>query len=228
MTTLTSQSFSRPVNVLARTQGVTIQLHRVQFSEADWQAIRTAARRYGLPAPLIAAVLADERVRLDAHDHLQDVLLHAVASLPERLLPVLRRWVERLAGRPAETFSLGRAQMKFGTLRQLGELGYLEVPADFPGQLRLLLDPLMAPHLAAACLRATADRWAAAGVPILHRPEILGTLYSLGFEGRQGIHAHPQASERGQLIAVYAVYLRPREAGQKGGPPIIPAFNLPG
>lgn len=174
-----------------------------------------AAEWYALPAPLIAAVLADEQVRLDTSDRLQDVLMRLCVALPEGTGFDLRRWGERLAGRPAETFSLGRAQMKVGTLRQLGELGYLlAVPADLPGQLRLLLDPLMAPHLVAACLRATADHWAARSVPILHRPDILGTLYSLGFEGRRGVHPHPEANERGQNIAIHAGWLGTQEGWQ--------------
>lgn len=233
MATLTPRSFSHPASVIAmrpsaRTQGVLARLHRVQFSDADQQAIRAAAGRYDLPATLIAAVLADEQVRLDAYDHLQDLLMRCTVALPERTAFVLQRCGEELVGRPISTFSLGRAQMKFSTLRRLGQLGYLEVPADFPAQLRLLLDTLMAPRLVAACLRATADHWAAAGVPILHRPDILGTLYSLGFEGRQGIHAHPQASERGQLIAAYAGWLDLQELWQADQEAVIPAFNLAG
>ncbi|WP_216326117.1 hypothetical protein [Deinococcus aestuarii] len=186
------------------------RLRRVRFTSTDERATRNAADRYGVDATLIAAVLADEQVRLDGYDHLQQILLRLTVSLPERPAAALRRLAGWLAGRPVETFSLGRAQMKVGTLRRLGALGYLEVPPDLPAQLRLLLDPLAAPHLVAACLRATADHWAGAGVPIAHRPEILATLYSLGFTGRRGVHVHPQASERGRLIAEHATWLRTR------------------
>ena len=72
----------------------------------------------------------------------------------------------------------------------------------------MLLSAPDAPQLVAACLRATAEHWADAGVPIGHRPEILATLYSLGFTGPRGVHPRPQASERGQLIVEHAAWLR--------------------
>lgn len=212
MINLIIRSFSRRAGVLAaipsaRVKGTTARLRKVKFDGAGKQAIHAAAERYGLPVSLITAVLADEQVRLDASDRIQNVLIHLCVAMPQSLESTLWRWSERLAGRSVQTFSLGRAQMKFGTLQRLGELGYLDVPAYPEAQLRLLLDPLAAPHLVAACLRATADHWAARGVPILHCPDILGTLYSLGFEGRQGVHSYPQASERGELIAAHARWL---------------------
>lgn len=196
MITLTPESFPTRTDLPAGRPPARPRAHaagrrRVRFTPTDEWVTRNAAARYGVDAALIAAVLADEQVRLDGYDHLQHRLLRLTVSLPERPAAALRRLAGWLAGRAADTFSLGRAQMKFSTLRRLGTLGYLDLPAGLPAQLRLLLDPHAAPHLVAACLRATADHWAAAGVPILHRPEILATLYSLGFEGRGGIHAHP-------------------------------------
>lgn len=215
MITLTPESLPTRTDLPARRPPArprphAARLRRVRFTPTDERAIRNAAARYGVDAALIAAVLADEQVRLDGYDHLQHGLLRLTVSLPERPAAALRRLARWLAGRPVETFSLGRAQMKVGTLRRLGALGYLEVPPDLPAQLRLLLDPVAAPRLVAACLRATADHWAGAGVPIAHRPDILATLYSLGFTGHRGVHPHPRASERGLLIAEHAAWLRAR------------------
>jgi len=107
-----------------------------------------------------------------------------------------------------DSFSLGRAQMKPGTLRRLGMLGYLDVPATAQAQWRMLLDEQASAQLVAACLRATVDHWAAEGVVIFHRPDVLGTLYSLGFTGARGVHARPVASARGEGIAQHAAWLR--------------------
>ncbi|BDP44624.1 hypothetical protein DAETH_45930 (plasmid) [Deinococcus aetherius] len=212
MITLTPESFPTRTDLPAGRPPARPRAHaagrrRVRFTPTDEWVTRNAAARYGVDAALIAAVLADEQVRLDGYDHLQHRLLRLTVSLPERPASALRHLAGWLAGRPVETFSLGRAQMKVGTLRRLGVLGYLEVPPELPAQLRLLLDPLAAPRLVAACLRATADHWAGAGVPIAHRPDILATLYSLGFTGRRGVHPHPRASERGRLIAEHAAWL---------------------
>lgn len=172
-----------------------------------WATVQEAAQRYGVPDELIASVLADEQARRNLLDVGQDTALSFNFHAASGRATALQRQLERLSGRSVDTFSLGRAQMKPATLRRLGHLGYLEVPDHPDGQRRLLLDPAQAPHLVAACLRATADHWAARGVPILHRPEVLATLYSLGFTGARGVHPHPQASARGAAIARHAAWL---------------------
>ena len=183
------------------------RLRQLRLDHTVLTGVRTAALEFGLPAELIASVLLDEQLRLDAFDLVQDRLVRLGVRLPARASTAFLRLLGALSGRSAESFSLGPAQMKFSTLRLLGELGYLEVPATLEAQRLLLLDRLQAPRLVAACLRATAEHWAERGVPILHRPEILGTLYSLGLTGRRGVHLRPQTSERGALIARHAAWL---------------------
>lgn len=189
----------------------TARLRQVTFDAELRADIQRAAERYNLAPALIASVLADERVRLNAADRIQDRAMRLAYALPpvqgQRLLDL----AERLCGRSAETFSLGRSQMKATTLALLGRLGYLPVPADSERRRGLLLDHRQAPVLVAACLRATADHWQAGGVNIESRPDVLGTLYSLGLTGTRGVHPHPQANARGGAIAAHARWLNERQ-----------------
>ncbi|WP_350241920.1 hypothetical protein [Deinococcus sonorensis] len=169
--------------------------------------LHAAAEAFEVPAELIAGVLIDEHARLDRWDAMQDVAVRFGLRLPG---PVAAGWWRLLGGccgRPVDSFSLGRAQMKPETLRHLGRLGYVDVPATPDALWRMLLDDRLAERLVAACLRATVDHWAAGGVAILHRPDVLGTLYSLGLTGANGVHAHPVANARGEGIARWASWL---------------------
>lgn len=182
-------------------------MRRSPVNQALEAEIRQAALDSGLQPELIASVLADEHARLDLFDFLQNRLMRLGLGLPRPVSAVFLRLLERVCRRSVDSFSLGLAQMKSSTLAQLGRLGYLEVPTTQKEQLRTLLDPALAPGLVAACLQATADHWAMHGVPLHHRPDILGTLYSLGLTGSRGVHAWPEASARGEQIARHAAWL---------------------
>ena len=183
---------------------MTTALSRPTRRYAEAQAVLRAARRYQIDAGLIAAVLADEAARLDMADHAQHLLARLLCALPPRPAQRLERFLAWLLRRPLATHSLGRAQMKLVTLRELGSRALLDVPSSTQEQVRLLLDPLAAPYLVAARLRQTTDHWQAGGVDLTRRPEILGTLYSLGLTGKAGVHPFPRASARGEQIAASA------------------------
>ncbi|WP_155300408.1 MULTISPECIES: hypothetical protein [Deinococcus] len=189
-----------------------LRLRHVSFDASARADIQQAAGRYRVPAPLIASVLADERTRLDLFDRVQDRLMRLSLRLPTSASSALLAVLERICGRDVDTFSLGRAQMKSATLARLGALGYLNVPLSPVGRRKMLLDDALAPVLVAACLRATADHWHAHRVSLEGRPEILGTLYSLGLTGGRGVHPDPQPSARGQAIADHARWLTLRVA----------------
>ena len=48
----------------------------------------------------------------------------------------------------------------------------------------------------------------------------LGTLYSIGLEGRRGVHPNPQANARGRAIARYAARLEERAASRYAAAPV--------
>ncbi|WP_019011800.1 hypothetical protein [Deinococcus aquatilis] len=198
------------------------RLRQVSFDSRTLATIRQAAKRFKVPAPLIASVLADERIRLNLLDHVQDKLLRLSVRLPERSAHRLLGLLTWLCGRDVDTFSLGMAQMKPATLSRLGRLQYLTVPLTALGRRAQLLDDTQAPLLVAACLRATADYWQKGGVSLEGRPEILGTLYSVGLTGARGIHSAPQPSARGQAIADHAAWLAAREFGGREQVPNTP------
>ena len=184
----------------------TLRLRQITFDAQTRRDIQSAAEQYQIPSALIASILADERVRLDLADRVQEKVLRLSLKLPTGVAGPLVAAVERVCGRPVDTFSLGRAQMKTTTLNRLGETGYLNLPQTSLERRQLLLNDLQAPTLVAACLRATADHWQAGGVNIEGRPDVLGTLYSIGLTGTQGVHAHPQANARGRAIAAHAAW----------------------
>ncbi|TSA84615.1 hypothetical protein FNU79_10280 [Deinococcus detaillensis] len=167
-------------------------------------AVQRAAIRFQVDAGLIDAILADEAARWDMADTLQNALMKVLVALPPRPAGRLQRFAAWLTRRPLTTHSLGLAQMKLGTLQEVARSGFLPLPAGQQEQIRFLLDPLAAPYLVAARLRQTLDHWQASGVDLSCRPEILGTLYSLGLTGKAGVHAEPQPSSRGLEIAALA------------------------
>lgn len=184
-----------------------LRLRQITFDSQTRHNIQQAAEEYCVPPGLIASILADERLRLDLADRVQDKLLRLSEQLPAPWRERLFHLLEKVLGRSADTFSLGQAQMKGTTLQWLARDGYLQV-ADTPSARRaLLLNNREAPRLVAACLRATADHWQTHGVSIGNRPDVLATLYSIGLTGKQGIHAHPQANERGKVIAEHSRWL---------------------
>jgi hypothetical protein len=184
-----------------------LRLRLVQFDTSTREQTHLAAEEFGISAELIASVLADEFVRRDGWDLIQEGLVRLGLHLQSQVARRYWQMLEAACGRPVTTFSLGRAQMKTGTLRSLGALGYLSLPETTQEELHLLFDVQQAPRLVAACLRATADHWALHGVSIEHRADVLATLYSLGLSGTRGVHPAPEASARGQAIAQHANWL---------------------
>ncbi len=199
--------FVQPVLWPKPSAWMVLRLRLVVFDAPTREQIHLAADEFGMSAELIASVMADEYVSRDGWDLIQDALMRLGLHLNGGVSAVYWWLLERACGRPVESFSLGRAQMKTGTLRRLGSLGYLDLPETAQGQWRLLLSDRSAPRLVAACLRATTDHWAEHGVFIRHRAEVLATLYSLGFTGPRGVHAAPEASSRGLNIARHADWL---------------------
>lgn len=184
-----------------------LRLRQVTFDSQTRHNIQQAAEEYRVQPGLIASILADERLRLDLADRVQDKLLRLGERLPEAWRARLLHLLEKALGRSAETFSLGQAQMKGTTLQRLATSSYVSVKDDVAARRALLLSRRQAPRLVAACLRATADHWQAGGVNLESRPDVLGTLYSIGLTGKQGVHAHPVATARGQAIADHARWL---------------------
>ncbi|UWX62722.1 DUF1402 family protein [Deinococcus rubellus] len=179
---------------------------------AEDQALTLAARRYGVDAGLVAAILADEAARWGVADQLQHGWARLICALPARPAQHLINLTEPLLRRPLGSHSLGRAQMKLATLHEVARSGLLSLPARPQEQVRMLLDPQAAPSLVAARLRQTLDHWQADDVDLTRRPEILGTLYSLGLSGQAGVHPHPQLTRRGLKIAAVARQYRARQA----------------
>ena len=200
-----------------------LRLRQVAFDTRTRLHIQQAAAEYRVSPGLIASILADERLRLDPADRLQDKLMRLGERLPEAWRERLLNLLEKALGRSAETFSLGQAQMKGTTLQTLAKAGYVNVMDDVAARRALLLNDRQAPALVAAYLRATADHWQAGGVNIEARSDVLGTLYSIGLTGTQGVHAQPQASARGQAIAEHARWLETATPLQRSLPA---SFNL--
>lgn len=181
-----------------------------RLTDQDHRNIAAAARHYGVEAGLVAAIWQDELNRLDVFDHLQNGVASALCHLPPRLKHLLRHAAEVLTRRSLATHSLGPAQMKPATLQEVAATGLLPIPDTLCEQIAYLMDRRHAPTVIAARLRQTINHWALEGVNLSRRPEVLGTLYSLGLTGRQGVNPDPQPSERGLAIAAAAAeYLPP-------------------
>lgn len=174
------------------------------LTDQDHQRIAQAARQYGMEAGLIAAIWQDELNRLDVFDHLQNSVAVAVCRLPGGLKHVLRSGAEFITRRSLATHSIGPAQMKPGTLQDVADAGLLRIPDTLCEQIAFLMSRENVPTVIAARLRHTINHWALEGVNLTRRPDVLGTLYSLGLTGQEGVHPSPQANERGQAIAIAA------------------------
>ncbi|WP_161882505.1 DUF1402 family protein [Deinococcus alpinitundrae] len=193
--------------------------------DASNPALTLAARRYQVDAGLIAAILADEAARWGLADQLQHHWAQLICALSRRPAERLIQLTETLLRRPLGTHSLGHAQMKPATLHELAHSGLIRLPAHPQDQIRLLLDPQTASSLVAARVRQTLETWQAGGVDLGHRPEILGTLYSLGLSGKSGVHPHPLPNRRGLKIAAAAqqyhtklAHAEPTRAGRRTSP----------
>jgi len=155
--------------------------------------IKGAASYRGVDPALVAAIIYDEISRRDAGDDIQDNIASGI-----------------FGSTLSDTSSLGIAQMQIQVVQELADKGYIDIP-DMQNQLgrqlskkeaiiQLLLNPSFAPHLVAARIQQTIDTWKKGGVDISNRPEILGTLYSIGLTGSSGVNPNPQSNERGDGI----------------------------
>lgn len=180
------------------------------LTDQDHLNIARAARQYGVDAGLIAAIWQDELSRLDIFDHLQNTVAVSLCRLPDPLKHALRRLTETVTRRSLATHSVGPAQMKPGTLQDVARSGLLTIPESLCDQIAFLLERQHAPLVIAARLRQTINHWAHGHVNLTRRPDILGTLYSIGLTGQQGVHPNPQPNARGLSIAAAASeYLPP-------------------
>jgi len=147
---------------------------------SDLPAIRAAAARSGLPARLVALPAICEQLR-------------RTESFRETYKRIFSRFV------PAGNLSMGVTGIKPETLRATS--AWL-LPAD-----RLLVDSVADDSLvarlkspdhawaylyAALCMKGILRRWAAAGVDLSRRPEIVMTVYNLGMN-RCPPHSEPRA-----------------------------------
>jgi uncharacterized protein YukE len=163
-----------------------------------------AAAKDGATPELIAAILEDEANRRDPLDTAGDLIARTYI-LYEGDLEKLDGTLLQIAGKPIDDISLGRSQMKASTLIDLVDRGYLPKPDNWNNDkldvaLGLLLDDKKAPQLVSAYINQITDHWKPQ-VDLTNRPDIIGTLYSLGLDGTHGVNSNPTSNERGQGIS---------------------------
>ncbi len=175
----------------------------IEYLQTSLRAdVLAAARHHRVSAGLVAAILADEIARHDGWDRLQERIARVIMRLSGWPRRMVVWFVEALSHEPLETQSFGLAQMNLGVLRELAQAGLVDIQDETLNTLLgILLDEHQSPWLVAARLRQTIDCWAAEGVDIADRVDILGTLYSMGVSGPRGIHAQPEPNARGMMIA---------------------------
>lgn len=157
-------------------------------------------------AELISAILEDEEERRSFTDDLGDIEAWFIDKYEGNLESIERFLLEKTTGQSIERISLGRAQMNPEAVIEMVDKGYLPKPTGWENDkldiaLRWLLDDSKAEELVSGRINHIVDHWANKGVNISNRPEIIGTLYSIGLESKQGVHLDPQPNERGQSIA---------------------------
>ncbi|WP_375765762.1 hypothetical protein NR798_29135 [Archangium gephyra] len=167
--------------------------------------ITRAANQYTVNRDLVAAIIYDELTRRDWKDDAQDIEAGAflMAQGVTKGVHLLALTAMRI-----EDQSFGISQMNVGTVYELVAAGLIPTPNGWTYNkldqtLLLLLNKEMAPTLVAARLRQTIDywkNWKKGGVDISNRPEILGTLYSKGLTGDNGVNPNPQPNARGLEI----------------------------
>lgn len=159
-----------------------------------------------ISADLIGAIMLDELQRRDWLDDIQDIESRFLNLAYTRPLKHLGRWLLSTLLKPVEDISLGPAQMKPTVVEDLIQEQLIAKPANWDKHpidiaVKWLLDPHKSAELIGARLEQIVRHWAKGGVDISDKPEILGTLYSIGLVGQAGINDHPQANERGKTIA---------------------------
>lgn len=158
-----------------------------------------------ISAELIGAIMLDELQRRDWLDHIQDIESRFLNSYT-RPLKNMGRWLLSRMLKPIDDISLGPAQMKPSVIEDLIQEELVAKPENWDNQkidisIKWLLDPHKSAELIGARLEQMVRHWAKGGVDISNKPEILGTLYSIGLVGRTGVNPNPQANERGEKIA---------------------------
>ena len=159
-----------------------------------------------ISADLIGAIMLDELQRRDWLDNIQDIESRLLNSTYTKPLKNFGRWLLSTLLKPIDDISLGPAQMKPTVVEDLIQEKLITKPANWDKQkidiiIKWLLEPPKAAELISARLEQIVRHWAKGGVDISNKPEILGTLYSIGLVGQAGVNDHPQANERGEKIA---------------------------
>ena len=159
-----------------------------------------------ISADLIAAIMLDELQRRDWLDNIQDLESRWLNSTYTKPLKNFSRWLLSTWLKPIDDISLGPAQMKPTVVEDLIQEQLITKPENWDKHkiditIKWLLDPQKSAELIGARLEQMVRHWAKGGVDISNKPEILGTLYSIGLVGQAGVNAHPRANERGEKIA---------------------------
>lgn len=141
------------------------------------QAITDAAKKYDIDPKILGAILIDEYVR-SGIDDLGDILgRYGILDT-----------------------SVGLAQIKLNTARDIIAQGYYKDASEDISDSELydlLANDKTSTQFAAAVIRMHIDRWKPF-IDLTDRPEILGTLYSLG--KKKAPHARPRSNPRGDKI----------------------------
>jgi hypothetical protein len=143
------------------------------------ECILAAARKFKIDSYLLGAILIDEDLRRDWKDD----------------------WFDCLA-RIGSNFSVGVAQIKVSTAKNLIQKGYYNPdPTRKKLSSKELYEYLKSDkhsvYFAAAEIKRTIDEWRPL-IDLSKRPEIIGTLYSLGKKKKP--HANPKPNDRGEQI----------------------------
>ena len=159
-----------------------------------------------ISADLIGAIMLDELQRRDWLDNIQDIESRFLNSVYTKPLKKLGRWLLSKTLKPIDDISLGPAQMKPTVVEDLIQEQLIVKPDHWEQQkvditTKWLLDPQKSAELIGARLEQIVRHWAKGGVDISNKPEILGTLYSIGLVGQAGVNDHPRANKRGEKIA---------------------------
>lgn len=157
-----------------------------------------------IESDLIGAIIIDELQRRDFSDSMQDIEAKFIKYY-EGGLEDVERWLLKNTFKEIENISLGSSQMKPNVVFDLVHNDYIEKPDNWSMDkldisIKWLLDPRMSAKLVAARVEQTVEHWAEGGVDISNRPEIIGTLYSLGLTGEGGVHGSPKSTKRGERI----------------------------
>jgi predicted chitinase len=185
------------------------------------KAIREAARKIDtksfpiylknpkIDADLVGAIMLDELQRRDFGDDIQETEARFIKWYEGGIEKIERKLLS-MTFKPIEDISIGPAQMKPSVVEDLVNKGLIKKPSDWDNNkidisIDWLLSPEKSAELVGARLEQIVTHWAKGspnnGVDISDKPEILGTLYSIGLTGRGGINPDPKSNERGEKIA---------------------------